>query len=193
MKKPAAILMLTILSILAFSCKEENEDVPEYKNGFTVYGAFHETDQAFYFNEDGMTEVVFLSSSVRFDQEGQFWTGTGDGVDFFSLYSNTASGVPVGSYSLDTTGNTNTFEESWIMLDYDFRNEEGSEQMPASGALKITSKGDGYYLFEYTLAMGGSSALTGTWIGKPVDISSMLQDGKKSAAACPGLERFRVK
>jgi hypothetical protein len=181
MKNKLLLQLLVLVMIMIVSCKKETTDPspnPTYQNGFTIYGLFRETNQAVYFNKDGFVGFAFFSSSLHLDTANAEWHGTGNGMDFEEIFTTMTSGIPIGTYTLDTTGAIGTFTDSFMILNYDFDADTGIDSYGISGTVNISKVNDDY-LFQYNLIMYDSAIITGTYFGKPTDISSMIE-GKHS-------------
>lgn len=186
--------MVTLIVLLTARCKKETDDstptpTPTYQNGFTIYGQFRETNQALFYNDNGTALVAFASSSLQLDTINGVWHGIGDGLDFEEMFSNTLYGVPVGNFTLNSSGATGSFSDGFMILNYDFDEDTGTDNYPITGNIDI-SLVSGNYFFQYNLMMVDSAIVQGTFYGQPVDLTSMIEN--KAAGLKPHSKKCLV-
>ena len=120
---------------------------------------FHNGSYSFY--------IVGVSSGVDY-VDNETVSGTGDAY-WISLFSPSAT-IATGIYTYASGDDANhmdpyTFEDLWIMINYNFETDVGDAYMAEAGTVTITEVGDSTISLTFEVSLDDGNTATGTWTG----------------------------
>ena len=170
MNRIRLLLTLLIIPLLFQACNKDEEEVVQ-KNHILYNDAEYSLDDGFFqfFGklDPGATgfnfDVYLYSSGLSFDNN-QF-SGTGNMI-FFEMFSAVSSELATGTYTFDAneTGNANTFDDGFFIINFDVVNETGTLVDISGGTVKVT-KTDTTFEFVIDCTTTNGKTLTGFFKG----------------------------
>ncbi len=168
------ILLLSMLTVVVASCKEDEDEPAAKTNFFTLDGNEYSLSQAISF-ENGVKdnafefELIMASSGVDFSNIDDIGiAGKGD-LLYLNMLSSSKDGIADGTYTFSNsaTRNPNTYNELFMGVNYENQTEE-SDVVYSVGSGEVTVKVEGdIFTIEFNLTVGPNKLkMAGSYTGK---------------------------
>ena len=133
--------------------------------GHIIYDGTEYSLAAAYIEEVGIQNgaygISLAATSAGVDYEAM--TGIGEAV-WIAIFSPTLS-LAVGTYNISLTENPYTFNDFWVMINYNAETDVGDLYVTISGTLTVTESGADSVSFEFEVTLDNGKTCTGMYSG----------------------------
>jgi len=164
------LLTLLIIPLLFQACNKDDDEVVQ-KNHILYNDAEYGLDDGFFQffgkldpSATGFNFDIYLFSSGLTFNNNQF-NGSGNLI-FFEMFSSVSSELATGTYTFDSneTGNANTFDDGFLIINFDVSTQTGTQVIINGGTVKVT-KTDTMFEFNIDCTTADGKTLTGFYKG----------------------------
>ncbi len=165
------IILSSLMVSIFTSCRDDDDDTPSsVSNVFNYNGADYALTQGYIaelgeIEEDGVFdfEIYFFSEDFVVTNYNETPSGKGEAI-YLDLYISTSE-LEDGTYNYSDELGSFTLFDGIVAIDYDFRNETGTELDVIGGKVEIKTDGNNKAI-DFELRMSNGSMIEGNYTGE---------------------------